>query len=141
MSAAGGRRDRGVADALGLVLIAPAIVGFALLSIWLGRSVDAAAQVRSAAEAAAQAAALERDPRAARTAAERVVAETLGSGSTCTSPEVVVDYPAERPVGEVATVTVVVDCEVSDDGVELVGRPRRERVTAVATLDAFRARP
>ena len=59
------RRDRGAADALALVLIAPAVIGLAVLVVMLGRSVDSRAQAQSAAEAAAQAAALERSPGAA----------------------------------------------------------------------------
>ena len=34
-------RDRGAADALGLVLIAPAVIGLAILVVALGRGVDA----------------------------------------------------------------------------------------------------
>ena len=55
-------RDRGAAEALGLVLIAPVAIGLALLVVFLSRQVDARAQVRTAAESAAQAAAQERSP-------------------------------------------------------------------------------
>lgn len=137
----GVRIDRGAADVLGLVLIAPVVIGFALLVLALGRGVDAVAQVRSAAEAGAQAAALERDAHAARVAAERVVGEMLDASTTCVAPVVTVSYPAPPPPGQVAVVRVGVSCEVSDDGVEAVRRPYREQVTAVATLDAFRAQP
>ena len=44
-------RDRGTADALGLVVLAPFVVGLALLVVWVGRSVDVDAQLRTAAEA------------------------------------------------------------------------------------------
>ena len=66
------RRARGAADALALGLIAAAAIGLAVLDVMLGRSVDSRAPAQSAAEAAAQAAALERSPGAADTAARRV---------------------------------------------------------------------
>lgn len=133
----GRARDRGAADALGLVLIAPAVIGLALLVVSLGRRVDARAQVRTAAEAAAQAAALERSPEAARAAGQRVGYAMLVDPDSCASPSVAVDLSGFGPGGEVA-VTVV--CTVSNRGIEVV-QPAREthRVTAYATIDRFRA--
>lgn len=136
-------RDRGAADALGLVLVAPAVLGLALLVIALGRGVDARAQVRSAAESAAQAAALERNPDAASAAAERAVDAILGDSSNCNDPRVSTsDPPAPAPGSgfTVGLVRVTVSCEVSDRGVEVINQPYDESVTAVATVDFFRAR-
>ncbi|HEY5662669.1 MAG TPA: hypothetical protein VIS05_01400 [Ilumatobacter sp.] len=135
-------RDRGSSDALGLVLIAPAVIGLAILVIALGRGVDARAQVRSAAEAAAQAAALERDAWSATSAANSVARAMLVDTDTCSAPVISVTYPrAIAPTGdEVALVEVTVRCLVSDRGVEAVQPGDRERVvTAVASLDFFRA--
>ncbi|MFW2335011.1 hypothetical protein [Ilumatobacter sp.] len=136
-------RDRGAADALGLVLIAPAILGLALLVIALGRGVDARAQVRSAAESGAQAAALERDASAASAAARRAVETILADSPNCDDPTVVTVYPPAPPPGsgvDVGIVRVTVSCEVSDRGVEVINQPYDESVTAVATVDFFRAR-
>lgn len=136
-------RDRGAADALGLVLIAPAILALALLVISLGRGVDATAQIRSAAESAAQAAALERDPSAAGEAARRAAESMLADSSTCDRPTVVTVYPPTPPAGatvNVGVVRVTVTCRVSDRGVEVIRQPYDESVTAVATIDYFRAR-
>ena len=80
------RRDRGAADALALVLIAPAVIGLAVLVVMLGRSVDSRAQAQSAAEAAAQAAALERSPAAADAAARRVAEAMLVDHDSCSTP-------------------------------------------------------
>ncbi len=135
--------DRGSADALGLVLIAPAVLGLALLVIALGRGVDATAQVRSAAESAAQAAALERNPAAAGAAAQRAVDAMLGDSSSCDDPSVVTVYPPTPPRGSaiaVGIVRVTVSCRVSDRGVEVISQPYDDSVTAVATVDFFRAR-
>lgn len=132
-------RDRGAADALGLVLLAPAVVGLAILVLALGRDVDARAQVRSAAEAAAQAAALERSSDAATQAGTAVAESMLRDRDACVEPVVAVAYPASRAADD-AVVAVTVTCHVSDRGIAAV-RPgvRVERATAYATLDPFRA--
>jgi Flp pilus assembly protein TadG len=136
-------RDRGAADVLGLVLIAPAVLGLALLIISLGRGVDATAQVRSAAESAAQAAALERNPAAAGAAAQRAADAMLADSPNCSDPSVVTAYqpPTESTSGvDVGLVRVTITCEVSNRGVEVINQPYDETVTAVATIDFFRAR-
>lgn len=135
-------RDRGAADALGLVLIAPAVMGLALLIIALGRGVDAKAEVRSAAESAAQAAALERNPESADAAAQRAADAILGDSTNCNRPHVDVRFMA--PTGtsgvRVDMVEVTITCEVSNRGVEVINQPYTETVSAVATIDHFRAR-
>lgn len=130
-------RDSGAADALALVLIAPAVIGLALLVVILGRSVDARAQAQSAAEAAAQAAALERSPGAAEDAARRVAAAMLVDHDSCASPAVRVDTSAFRPGGDVR---VSVECHAATRGIEAVQRsPRSFDAEAVAHIDEFRA--
>ena len=130
------RRDRGAADALGLVLIAPVAVGLAILVVSLGRNVDSQAQVRSAAEAAAQAAALERTPPAAAAAAERVAAAMLTDSLTCDRPDVVVDTSRFAPGG---SIVVDVTCVASSLGVAAVQREGVvHRARAVAHIDRFR---
>ena len=137
------RDDRGAADALGLVLIAPAVIGLAVLVIALGRDVDARAQVRSAAEASAQAAALERDAVTATAAADRVARAMLVDSDTCSDPAVQVLYPdggAATPGISYGLVEVRIQCTVSDRGIEDVrSGSRDEAVTAVASVDFFRA--
>jgi hypothetical protein len=130
-------RDRGAADALALVLIAPACIGLALLVVWMGRGVDSVAQVRSAAESAAQAAALERTVSRAADAAERVAAQMLIDDDTCRDPSVIVDVSGFRPGGSVA-VTIV--CNSSTVGVEAI-RPSAGEISAraVARVDPYRA--
>lgn len=136
-------RDRGSSDALGLVLIAPAVIGLAILVIALGRGVDARAQVRSAAEAAAQAAALERDAWSATSAANSVARAMLVDTDTCTDPALTVTYPQPGGVGPglaLGLVEVTIECQVSNRGIEVVqSGSRHEAVTAVASVDLFRA--
>ena len=131
------RRDRGAADALALVLIAPAVIGLAVLVVMLGRSVDSRAQAQSAAEAAAQAAALERSPGAADAAARRVAQAMLVDHDSCSTPSVHVDTTAFRPGGEVR---VSVRCNTASRGIEAVQRSARAfAAEAVAHIDEFRA--
>lgn len=144
MSAPESRRDRGSADALGLVLVAPVAIGLAVLVVSLGRGIDARAQVRSAAAAGAQAAALERTGAAAERAATTVVRAMLVDDDACRVPDVTVDYPVRGGVGpgtSYGTVRVTVRCAVSDRGLELVrSGDVTEEFTATATIDLFRTR-
>ena len=136
-------RDRGAAEALGLVLIAPAMIGLAVLVIALGRGVDARAQIRSAAAAAAQAGALERTAADADRAAKAVVAAMLIDHDACIEPDVSTtvsgapDPDAAVPYGEVR---VTIRCTVSGRGLELGLRGDvDEPFTATARVDYFRA--
>lgn len=135
------RRDRGAAEAYGLVLLAPAVIGLALLVVSLGRSVESEAQVRTAAEAAAQAGALERTHGAARSAAERVAAEMLVDSTTCSNRTVSVPNAPDRGIGMGAgMIEVTISCTVPNDGVEEVQAADILRsATAYATVDQFRA--
>jgi Flp pilus assembly protein TadG len=135
------RRDRGASEALGLVMITPAAIGLMLLVVWLHRGVDHRAEVRTAAEAAAQAAALERTASGADAAARAVAGAMLVDTTTCDERTVAVDTSAFAPGGEVA---VTIECGVSNHGVEVIGRlsdqgRRRDAITAHATVDRYRA--
>lgn len=130
-------RDRGAADALALVLIAPAAMALALLVVFLGRQVDSRAQVQNAAESAAQAAALERRPDDADQAARRTASAMLVDPDTCETPVVAVDLSRFGPGG---TVEVTIECSVSRRGLEVLGAPSvRHSVTATAAIDRFRS--
>lgn len=140
----GAVRDRGAADALGLVLIAPVAIGLAVLVVALGRDVDARAQVRSAAAAGAQAAALERNAADADRAAKRVVGAMLIDHDACPAPDVSVDFPVVPADGvgiAFGTARVTIRCDVSSGGLELVRSERAGEVfTASASVDFFRSR-
>lgn len=132
-------RDRGAADAVAVALLAPVFVGLAVLVIFLGRQVDSRAQVRTAAEAAAQAAALARDPAGAEQAATATAAAMLVDPDGCADPVVAVDLGSFAPGG---TVAVTVTCGVSDRGLGLLPAPeRRFSATATAAIDPHRAVP
>ena len=130
------RGESGSADALGMALIAPAMVGLALVIMFLGRGVDGRATVHGAAESAAQAAARERSPAAALRAARRVGSAMLVDEQSCASPLFDVDVSGFAPGGIVA---VTVSCTSSTAGLELVaGTGHTYSATAHATIDRFR---
>lgn len=130
-------RDRGASDVLALVLLAPAAIAMALVIVFLGRQVDARAQVHAAAEAGAQAAALARDPATADQAARRAVAATLVDSRTCADPAVEIDLSGFGAGGVVA---VVVRCTTRPEGIGPTGAaPVTFEARAAATMDAFRA--
>lgn len=129
--------DRGSSDALGLALLAPAMIGLAVVIVFLSRGVDSRATVRIAAESAAQAAAQERSPVEAVRAARAIGTGMLVDEATCASPSVAVDMSEFRPGGRVS---VTVSCTVSGAGLGLVD-PRVDgptTATAFATIDPLR---
>jgi hypothetical protein len=131
-------RDRGEANALGLVLIAPVAIALAILVLWIGRRVDADAQVQAASSAAAQAAAGQRTPAAAIAAAQSTAALMLTDVKECAGgPAISIDASQFRAGG---AVTVVVACspERADLG---LADPRSSTfvATSTASVDAYRS--
>lgn len=129
--------DRGNGEVLGLVLLFPVMIGLAMLVVWLGRKVDAGAQVRAASEAAAQAAARQRTPAAGVRAAQQTVAGMLSSGTCAGVAGVSINTAGWRPGGQVQ---VTVTCTPRRaDLAPLQAAPRTLRATATATIDQYRA--
>ena len=130
--------DRGEANALGLVLIAPAAVALAVVILWVGRQVDTDAQMQAASSAAAHAAVLQRTPTAAATAARLTAVAMLIDAKACRGgPAVSVDTTSFRPGGEV---TVIVSCSPERADLALVSPPSTTfTATATATIDFHRA--
>jgi len=75
--------DRGEANALGLVLIAPVAIALAVLVLWTGRKVDTDAQVQAASSAAAESAAQQRNASSAVAAARATAAAMLVDVVAC----------------------------------------------------------
>lgn len=132
-------RDRGAAEALGLVIMFPVMVLMAILIVAIGRGIEATAQARSTAEAAAQAAALQRSAPAGEAAMLDVVERMLGASTTCVDNESHLAWAA--PVGgEPGRATVTVTCTRPGDGLEpLELSDARFTVTAIASIDPLRA--
>ena len=136
---AAAERDRGAADALGLVVMFPAMLGLALLVLFLGRQVDTRSQVQTAADSAAQAAALQRDGGAAVGVRRSVPRRTCSpTGRACADgPQIAIEAGEWVPGGRV---TVTVSCSPSRDGFAAIAAPaRRLTASSSASIDPNRA--
>jgi Flp pilus assembly protein TadG len=136
-----GRRlgsDHGSAAAE-LVLITPLLMLMLLLTVAAGRLVQARLQVDSAAQQAARAASLARDPATAAADATATAAAALASEDlTCGGLAVSTDTGDFQPGGQVA---VQVSCTVSLSGLALLHLPGSQTLTSrfTAPIDLYRA--
>jgi hypothetical protein len=130
--------DRGDANALGLVLIAPVAVALAVLILWIGRKVDTDAQVQAASSAAAQAAARQRSPASAVAVARSTAAAMLTDVNACPGgPAVSVDAADFQSGGQI---TVVVSCSPRRSDVTLSGAAAATfTATSTASIDTYRS--
>lgn len=136
-------RDRGSA-AVELAIIAPAVIAVFVTVMIFGRTVIANQSIEAVAFDAARTASLARDGDAAVLAARRAAEETLAAqGLHCRRTEVRVDTAQfARPVGEPASVTVTVECDVDFSDIALPGMPGGTTLSATFTspLDRYRTR-
>jgi hypothetical protein len=130
--------DRGDANALGLILIAPVAVALAILILWIGRKVDTDAQVQAASSAAAQAAARQRNPMSAVAVAQSTAAAMLTDVAACSGgPAVSIDASDFRAGGQV---TVVVRCSPRRSDLALSGASAVTfTATSTASIDTYRS--
>jgi Flp pilus assembly protein TadG len=129
---------------LELAILAPAVLLLLGLVVVAGRLAIAHQSIDHAAQTAARAATLARDPATAAASATRSAHAELDAGDLhCTSLTVAVDTDGFAvPVGRPASVTATVTCTVTLAGLAVPGIPGTRRVTATATspLDTYRGR-
>jgi Flp pilus assembly protein TadG len=141
-----GRPDREAGNAaLELVILAPVVVLLIGLVIAAGRTSVANGSVAAAARDAARQASISRTPGAAMAAAtSSAMAELAREGLDCTrAPDVNVQVAGfSTPVGQPATVSATVSCDVPLADLLLPGVPGSKLLTATFTspLDPFRGR-
>jgi len=136
------RDDRGSVS-VEAVTVYPALVAMGLLIIAGGWWADCRSTVREAAEEAARFASLSRTAPEAQAKAEAAADITLGnSNQECASSSVQVDTSGfSVPVGQAATVTVTVSCNVPTGSLGLPGLGSHTFTTTVVTdLDTWRLR-
>jgi Flp pilus assembly protein TadG len=131
--------DVGAAEALGLVIIFPVMLLLAVLVVAIGRDIDATAQARSAAQAGAQAAALQRSPATGERAMRDVVGRMLDTSTSCIDSTTSLAWAV--PVGVTpGTATVVLTCTRPGAGLQRLNRSDQTfSVTAIASIDPLRA--
>jgi len=138
----GGRRDAGNA-ALELVVLAPVLLFLLGLVIAAGRTSIAQGSVAAAARDAARQASISLTPSAAQSAALSSATAALSQDGLDCSPVVTVDTTGFGvPVGEPATVTATVTCQVRLSDLVVPGLPGSKTLTATFTspLDPYRER-
>lgn len=100
--------DRGVSEAIGVVFLAFPVIAFVGLLAWAGKASESVVRMDHAAEASAQAAALQRSAGNARSAATTVANNSLGT--VCAGgPVVSVDTSTFVPGG---FVSVTISCTI-----------------------------
>lgn len=127
-----------------LAILAPSLLLVASLAMIVGRISLAGAAVDATAYSAARAASLARDPATARSRAEASANETLAAQDLhCAVLLIDVDTGQfARPVGQPASVTVTVECQVSLTDFAMPGMPTSRWVDArySSPLDLYRSR-
>ena len=132
-----GQRDRGSA-AIEMVLLTPLLMLFLFLIVAAGRLVQARLEVDSAAQQAARAASLARDPASAAAAATATAQAALASQHiTCDPMSVTPDLSDFTPGGQV---TVQLSCTVSLAGLALLHLGGAETLTSTfaSPIDTYR---
>lgn len=120
--------------AIEVVILVPMLLMIMVLIVAFGRYVSAEGDAQSAAREAVRAASLERDVASARVTAQGTATATLPSSLTCAPVVFSGDFAAG------STVRVDLTCEVSWEGLGLIGLPGTTQVTASssAPLDLYR---
>ncbi len=141
---AGPRRDERGAVALELVIVVPALMIMLGLMIAGGRLWFAKSTVEQAAQSAARAASLQRDPGSAHVAGVDAGRASLQTeGLACGGQQVSIDTTGFAvPVGTPATLHATVTCAVSFSDILLPGTPGSMTIsrTSAAALDTYRSR-
>ncbi|KUM97367.1 hypothetical protein AQI95_41855 [Streptomyces yokosukanensis] len=140
----GAHRDRGDI-AIEAVIVMPLLLALALVFIAGARLSIAGQKTDAAAQAAARAASLERNPGAGQAAAQQAAADSLASqNQSCSATSVSANTSGlAAPIGQISSVTVRVSCTVPlGDLFFLDGGPGVRTVSSSFTsvVDAFRTR-
>jgi len=129
---------------LELAILTPAVLVLLGLVILAGRIQVADQAVDHAAQTAARAATLARDPATARTRALEAATRELTTGDLhCTNVHLTLDTTGFAvPVGQAAQVTATVTCTLNVSGLGVLGVAATRVVTASAAsaLDTYRTR-
>jgi Flp pilus assembly protein TadG len=120
--------------AVEIVLLAPVMMAFMMLVVAGGRYVSVRGDIEAASRDAVRAATLERTWSAAEAAAVDIAAASLQDAGACQGVTLGGDFVS----GGMLTVTI--SCEVSYDGLGLIGLPGSKTVTisSSAPIDLYR---
>ncbi|NEA31505.1 pilus assembly protein [Streptomyces sp. SID13031] len=120
--------------AVEIVLLAPVMMAFMMLVVAGGRYVAVRGDIEAASRDAVRAASLERDVGTAQAAAVDTAIAALQHPDQCQDPELSGNFVSG------GMITVTLTCEVSYDGLGLIGLPGTKRITisSSAPIDVYR---
>jgi len=120
--------------AVEIVLLAPVMMAFMMLVVAGGRYVAVRGDIEAASRDAVRAASLERTVGEAQAAATEIAAASLQDAGACQGAELGGDFVSG------GMITVTISCDVSYDGLGLIGLPGSKTVTisSSAPIDTYR---
>ena len=118
------------------VILAPVLLALALFVVYAGRSTQAMAQIRHAADQGARAASMVRQERMPEIGRQAVLADLRENGNPCSNVLVNVDINNDAPT---KTVLVEIECEITRVGLQLLSLNRRTiEAKSIEVIDVWR---
>lgn len=127
--------ERGSAT-LETVILAPVLLALVLFVVYAGRSTQAMAQIRHAADQGARAASMVRQERMPEVGRLAVLEDLHDNGSPCSN--VLVNVAIDND-SSIKTVLVEIECEISRGGLQLLALGRRTiEAKSIEVIDVWR---
>ena len=118
------------------VILAPVLLALALFVVYAGRSTQAMAQIRHAADQGARAASMVRQERMPEIGRQAVLADLRENGNPCSNVLVNVAINNDAPT---KTVLVEIECEITRVGLQLLSLNRRTiEAKSIEVIDVWR---
>ena len=118
------------------VILAPVLLALVLFVVYAGRSTQAIAQIRHAADQGARAASMVRQERMPEVGRLAVLEDLRDNGSPCSS--VLVNVAIDND-SSIKTVLVEIECEISRGGLQLLALGRRTiEAKSIEVIDVWR---
>lgn len=119
-----------------MVILAPVLLALALFVVYAGRSTQAMAQIRHAADQGARAASMVRQERMPEIGRQAVLADLRENGNPCSNVLVNVAINNDAPT---KTVLVEIECEITRVGLQLLSLNRRTiEAKSIEVIDVWR---
>lgn len=118
------------------VILAPVLLALVLFVVYAGRSTQAMAQIRHAADQGARAASMVRQERMPEVGRLAVLEDLHDNGSPCSN--VLVNVAIDND-SSIKTVLVEIECEISRGGLQLLALGRRTiEAKSIEVIDVWR---
>jgi hypothetical protein len=118
------------------VILAPVLLALVLFVVYAGRSTQAMAQIRHAADQGARAASMVRQERMPEVGRLAVLEDLRDNGSPCSN--VLVNVAIDND-SSIKTVLVEIECEISRGGLQLLALGRRTiEAKSIEVIDVWR---